>query len=231
MARKASRSEVERVAVGYVRVSTDEQANGPEAQRAAMTAWAAREGVRIVGWYDDLGVSGAAPLDARPGLLSALEAVAEHGADLLVAKRDRLARDTMIAAMIDRLVERDGRRVLTADGGNGTGPEADMLRGILDLFAQYERQIIRARTRAALQAKRARGERVGTVPFGYRDDSGRLVEHEAEQAVIAAVRAMRAAGWTIRAIVDDLARAGTVGRTGRPLGETQVSRLLDRAAA
>ena len=236
MARTATAKRGEQVArraVGYVRVSTDEQANGPEAQRAALSAWAQREGVQLVAVYEDLGISGAAALDERPGLLAALDAVAD-GADLLVAKRDRLARDSMLAAMVDRLVEREGRRVLTADGaGNGDGPEAVMLRSILDVFAQYERAMIRTRTRAALAAKRARGERVGNVPFGYvAGPDGRLVPDPSEQAVIAAARDMRAAGWTLRAIVAELERVGTVGRTGRALGLTQVARLLsDRAAA
>jgi hypothetical protein len=59
--------------------------------------------------FEDIGVSGAAELDRRPGLLAALGALAEERAGLLIVhKRDRLARDPMIAGMITRLVERGG---------------------------------------------------------------------------------------------------------------------------
>ncbi len=90
---------------------------------------------------------------------------------LLVAKRDRLARDVVVAAMVDRLAERHGARVLAADGtGNGDGPEAMLMRGIVDVFAQYERALIRARTKAALAvkavARRADGRRPLRSPAG-----------------------------------------------------------------
>ena len=54
------------VAVAYLRVSTDEQRLGPDAQRAAIEVWAARAGVRVASWHCDQGVSGGAAIDARP---------------------------------------------------------------------------------------------------------------------------------------------------------------------
>ena len=49
------------------------------------------------------------------------------------------------------------------------------MRGIVDVFAAYEREVIRARTRAALGVKRARGERTGEIPYGYRVAAGRAL--------------------------------------------------------
>ena len=71
-----------------------------------------------------------------------------------------LARDVVVSGMVDRLVERVGGKVLSADG-NGDGPEHALRRNIVAAFAEYERALIRARTRAALAVKRARSERVG----------------------------------------------------------------------
>src|SRR5260370_30004876 len=59
------------VAVAYVRVSTEEQNLGPEAQRAAIGAWAERHGVRIAATFEDRLSGGTAPED-RPGLVAAL---------------------------------------------------------------------------------------------------------------------------------------------------------------
>jgi DNA invertase Pin-like site-specific DNA recombinase len=68
-----------KIAVAYIRVSTDEQRLGPEAQRAAVEAWAAREGVQVAAWCVDQGVSGASAIEARPALCTALTALREHG--------------------------------------------------------------------------------------------------------------------------------------------------------
>jgi DNA invertase Pin-like site-specific DNA recombinase len=138
--------------IGYIRVSTDEQVLGPEVQRAALKRWCGARGGRLLRVFIDQGASGGESPQERPGLLAALAAVRNLGAGvLLVAKRDRLARDTVLAATIERAVECDGAAVRSADGlGEGDAPEAVLMRRIADAFAEYERLVIRARTRAAL---------------------------------------------------------------------------------
>lgn len=223
-----------RKAVVYVRVSTEDQNLGPDAQRAAVAAWADRNGVEIVATFEDKGVSGGAAIDRRPALLAALDALAEHGAGLfVVAKRDRLARDIMIAAAIERLAERAGARIVSADGvGEGNDPAAALLRGMVDLFAAYERAMIRTRTVAALAQKKARGERTGAVPVGCRVAAdGRTLETDpAEAEIVAAVVKARAAGLSIREIAAELAAAGMRTRRGGEIQSTQVARILRRAA-
>jgi DNA invertase Pin-like site-specific DNA recombinase len=218
-----------RTAVAYLRVSTDEQHLGPEAQRAAITAWATREGVSVVAWCCDAGVSGAAAIADRPELLAALAALREHGAGVLaVAKRDRLARDVMAAAMIERMADDAGARVVSAagEGTDSDDPSAVLMRRMVDAFAEYERALIAARTRAALAVKRSRGEATSHAPFGFRAVDGVLVADEAEQAVIAQVRAARARGLTVRAICDELRAAGIVSRKGKPLAVSAVGELV-----
>jgi DNA invertase Pin-like site-specific DNA recombinase len=230
MARKSN--PVSRV-IGYVRVSTDEQHQGPRAQRDALEAWCARHGAELVAVFEDRGVSGAAELDRRPGLLAALDALEAEGAGvLLVAKRDRLARDVMLAAMIERMADRAGATVTAADGaGEGSGPEALLLRRMVDAFAEYERAMIRARTRAALGAKRTRGERVGGVPLGARvaADGVHLEADPGEAEALEIVRELRAAGVSIRAIAAELNARGVPAR-GERWHPTTVARLVRRCA-
>jgi DNA invertase Pin-like site-specific DNA recombinase len=219
MARKRTPTTDPRKVIGYVRVSTDEQTLGPEAQRAALLRWCDQHGAELVAVHADLGISGGAALDKRPALLAALAALKEHAAGvLLVAKRDRLARDTMVAAMVERLAERDGATICTADGTNdGDGPEAVLMRRIVDAFAEYERLLIKARTRAALAVKKSRGERVSREPgYGYRlaADGKTLEAHPAEQQTVACVRMHRAAGMTLRQIGAELTAAGMTPRNG-----------------
>lgn len=222
-------------AVAYLRVSTAEQTNGPEAQRSQIEAWAARGGFTIAAWHVDHGVSGAAGIDARPALLDALVSMADVGASVLVvAKRDRLARDVTVATLIERECARMGATVETADGiGAGDSPEAALMRGMLDLMAAYELAMIKARTKAGLRAKARRGERTGGVPVGCRVAAdGRTLEADPVEAeILAAVRELRAAGMSMRAIAAELARLGFATRKGGAIGHTQVARILDRLDA
>jgi DNA invertase Pin-like site-specific DNA recombinase len=218
-----------KVAVGYVRVSTEEQSLGPQAQRSAIENWAAGRGVRVVAVFEDFGISGGAPAEKRPGLLAALGALRTLDAGMLVAaKRDRIARDTVIAAMVEQAVGRAGAMLTTADGASdGAGPEGQLMRGIVDVFAAYERGVIKSRTRAALAVKRTRGERTGQIPFGYAlaADGVHLEENPAEQSIIGRIRALRAAGLSLRAVTAECARAGLVSRAARPFALTQIARL------
>ena len=102
--RRPTQNRNPKVVVGYVRVSTDEQALGPKAQVDSMVRWCKANECELAAVHEDVGISGAAALDKRPGLQHAFASVAEHNAGvLLVAKRDRLARDVMISAMVERL--------------------------------------------------------------------------------------------------------------------------------
>lgn len=221
-------------AVGYIRVSTEDQSLGADAQRAAIERWADANGVAVVAWHQDHGVSGGAPVDARPGLLAAIADVGKLSAGLLVvAKRDRLARDVLIAAMIEQLVARHRARVASAagEGTESNDPSGQLMRTMVDAFSQYERALIRARTKAALGVKRARGEVAGTIPYGLeRAASGKLVQNDAEQHVLSVARELRANGVSFRAVVAELQRTGLTSRSGRPFGLTQVVRMLRVAA-
>lgn len=208
------------LAIAYLRVSTDEQALGPKAQRDSIERWARANGVRVVAWYEDLGVSGGTPIEDRPGLLAAVDALGTHAAGLLVVgKRDRLARDVMIAAMAERLAQRAGARIVSADGaGNGDGPEAALMRSIIDAFGAYERALIRSRTKSALAVKRARGERTSRfAPYGFTfgTDGSSLVAHAAEQTIAARVRTMYDAGTSLSEIARVLTAEGVPSRGAR----------------
>ena len=155
-------------AIGYIRVSTDQQREsglGLEAQRAAIEETAARLHLALTSVHVDAGLSGSLAIDDRPALADVLNTV-RRGDTIIVAKRDRLARDAFLSVLIEREVAKKGGRILSA-AGEGTDrddPSATFTRRILDAVAELERALIAARTRAALKAKRARGERAGTEP-------------------------------------------------------------------
>ena len=136
---------------------------GSDAQQAAIEHWAAIHRADVVGWHVDIGVSGGAVIARRDGLLAALGALAEHRAVVfVVAKRDRLARDILLSAMIEQLANRLGARIVSAAGEGSDErdePAGLLMRRLIDAFAEYERGVVRARMRAAMGVKRcaARG--------------------------------------------------------------------------
>lgn len=221
------------IAVAYLRVSTTDQAIGLQAQQDAIARWAKSKRIEVVSWHSDIGVSGGATLDRRTGVLEALSSAADRGAGvLLVAKRDRLARDVMVAAMIERLAERQGARVVSADGSSDAEtPEGELMRGIIDLFAQYERAVIRSRIRAAMTALRDRGERTGRPPFGWRVAAdGRRLEHDPrEQETLRRAQTLRREGQSFREVAERLQAEGHPCR-GRRWHVTTIVRALRRAA-
>jgi DNA invertase Pin-like site-specific DNA recombinase len=148
----------------------------------------------------------------RPELLRAIRRCQEAGATLLIAKLDRLSRDPIVTSALKLA----GVRFLACD--NPTANELTI--DILAAVAKEEARAISERTKAALAAKVARGERsAGRVPFGYRlADGGRLVADPTEQAALAAIPGMAALGWSARRIADLLRADHGVAITHRTVG-------------
>lgn len=210
-------------AIGYRRVSTDEQREsglGLDAQTTAIEQAAKRAGLQVRAIYTDAGLSGALAIDKRPQLAAALAAL-KRGDVLLIAKRDRIARDVMTAAMIEAATRRKGARILSA-AGEGTDtddPTSQLMRGMVDLFAAYERMVIGARTSAALQAKIAKQERAGTVPYGWQlGTDGRTLETNATERdlILFAAECRFSLRCTWQDTADALNREGYRTRAGTP---------------
>lgn len=156
--------------IGYVRVSTEEQANsglGIEAQTEAITTACANRGwtVEVVA---DLGRSGK---QVNPELRRALDLLSSRQADgLVVAKLDRLARSVRHASAIIDDAQRQGWDLVVLDNAiDLTTPGGRAMANMLATFAELERELISTRTKDALAARRARGEdngRKSAIPAG-----------------------------------------------------------------
>jgi DNA invertase Pin-like site-specific DNA recombinase len=191
--------------VGYVRVSTAEQADsgaGLEAQRASITAEATRRSWRLLTIYEDAGASGKSL--KRPGLTDALEAVEGGEAEaLVVAKLDRLSRSLLDFACLMERARRKGWSLVALDLGVDTStPSGEMMASVLATFAQFERRLIGQRTKDALAVKRAQGVRLGRP-------------RAMSAASVARVRELAALGLSCAEIARRLNREETPTPTGR----------------
>ena len=223
--------------VAYVRVSTDEQKLSPQAQEDALREYAAKHGLNVLAIHRDVGVSGAADFAERPGLVAALDAVAQAKAGaLLVLRMDRLARDTKKSSFVELLLERHGARLLTMDTAPAEDdPFAPMVRMMQSWMAQQERALISHRTKAALQQLSKQGKRVSRVaPYGYAFQDGALVEVEQEQRGLRVMLEMaqhmtqHAAVVRPAEIAATLTSMGFRSRTDKPFDRATVFRIVKR---
>ena len=222
--------------IGYVRVSTDEQVKGSglDVQREAIEAHCAGHGQRLVRVYGDEGVSGSNGLDSRTGLAEALAAIEAGGASALVVYRlDRLARDLILQETVIAQLERvDVSVISTSEDVESLrdDPGCVMMRQILGAVAQYERTVIRGRMAAGLAVKRRNGGYVGgKAPMGLRPAGGELVANPAEQAAVARIGELRAAGASYRRICEVLTVEGVSTRGGGRWLPATVRRIAGRS--
>ena len=223
-------------AVGYIRVSTDKQADhgvSLEAQRAKLDAYAALYDVALVEVIVDAGVS-AKTLD-RPGLQRALGMLRKGQAHaLLVAKLDRLTRSVKdLGTLVEGYFSSDKMTLLSvADNIDTRTAAGRLVLNVLGSVAQWERETIGERTAEALAHKKAQGQKTGgDLPYGYRlaADGKTLLPDEGEQALLAAIREARQRGLSQRALVAELTRKGFTTRRGTALGLRQVQRIMAHA--
>ena len=205
-------------AIGYVRVSTEEQADsqlGLAAQRAAIRAEAERRGWHLVEIVEDAGISGRS-LANRPGMTLVLEALHERRADVLVvSKLDRLGRSLLdLAGLIERAAKENWALVALDIGVDTASLSGKAMAGMMAVFAELERGMIGLRTREALKAARERGTVVGrrsTLPAEVTDR----------------IKAEHAAGRSLRAIAEGLNSDGVAtGQGGARWHASSVSAVL-----
>ena len=205
-------------AIGYVRVSTEGQATegvSLEAQEARIKAWAAAQGVELVAVFVDAGLSGSRA-DNRPELQKAIAAACSSKAVLVFYSLSRLARSTKDCIAIADRLERSGADLVSLSEALDTSSACGkMVFRMLAVLAEFERDLVAERTAAALAHKKAQGERVGNVAYGFRLEADRVVQDKAEQGVIAKARALKAEGASLRAICATFKAEGILNRAGK----------------
>lgn len=218
--------------IGYVRVSTDQQVEsglGLDAQKSSCLQYANKMGGEICEFFGDEGFSGSLSLEKRPGMLNAISFL-KKGDILVVAKRDRLGRDPLVLAMIESGVARKGARIVSAagEGTESDDPSSILMRRIIDAFSEYERLVIKARTKAALKTKKDKQQRVGHIPFGFQlaSDGLHLEQNMCERSILEEMRALKIQGLSLRTIVITMNSKKFFNRGDKPWNHASMHRIL-----
>ena len=226
-----------KTAVAYVRVSTEDQATegvSIEAQQAKLAAWCLVNDCELLATHIDAGLSGGRA-DNRPGLQAAIDQACKSGSVLVVYSLSRLARSTKDTIAIGEQLDKAGADLVSlSEKIDTTSAAGKMVFRMLAVMAEFERDQVSERTSMAMAHKKAKGERVGTIPYGYNlaADGVNLERNEAEQAVIAMIGELRGRGLSYRAIAAELTAAKILTKAGEAKwSHTTVKSICDRLAA
>jgi DNA invertase Pin-like site-specific DNA recombinase len=227
--RAVGAAEPARVALGYVRVSTDKQAEegvSLDAQAEKIRAMAVVQGLALGEIIVD--AETAKHLN-RPGMARMLAEVdAGRVAVVIIAKLDRLTRSVRdLAELLERFTSASCSLVSVAESLDTGTAAGRLVLNIMTAVSQWEREAIGERTRDALRHKRSQGQRTGTIPYGYHaPDKIHLVELPAEQAILSTARSLAADGLSLREIAARLNSSGFPTRRGAPWRHQYVANIL-----
>lgn len=222
-------------AIGYVRVSTEEQsAEGVslDAQETRIRAYAAMRGFELEAIYREEGVSAKIPLKRRPEGLKLVEAIGRKRAKHVIAvKLDRLFRNA--ADALEQSGEWDRAKCalhIIDMGGSAIDTASAMGRMFFTMaaaFAEMERNLISERTKAALSFKKAsRSVYSAVTPLGFDRQGDKLIENAAEMSIVQTILKMRSKGRSMQAIADALNQAGAPTKRGGRWHAVTIQKVL-----
>jgi DNA invertase Pin-like site-specific DNA recombinase len=217
-------------AIGYIRVSTDKQADygvSLPAQREKIQAMCVVHGLSLVEVITD--AESAKDLD-RPGLARLLKLVDSRAVDtIIITKLDRLTRSVRdLADLLERFQKRGVSLISMSESLDTASAAGRLVLNIMASVSQWEREAIGERTSTALRHKKAHLQVFNHDPYGFMKQGNRLVPVAAEQATIERIRLWRANGRTLEAIAVDLNEQGVpTKRSGGKWYARTIKNLLE----
>ena len=214
--------------VAYYRVSTDKQGRsglGPDAQKEAVKRRLDGGSWKLVAAFTEIECG---RRKTRPELAKALAACKKHKAKLVVAKLDRLTRDVrFLLTLLDSGVD-----VLFCDLPElGGGAMARFMLTQMAAVAELEAGLVGERTKAALQAAKQRGVRLGRYGAEVLAPRYKAEAYARAQALAPTLRELQAKGLTLRGIATELQKRKVPAPKGNKWHAKAVSRFLKRLDA
>jgi DNA invertase Pin-like site-specific DNA recombinase len=198
-----------------------------EAQESKARAWCELNDYEVKAVYTDAGISGKSTLN-REGLQNALDSVKKDNA-LVVYSLSRLARSTKDTIQISETLNAKGVDLVSlSEKIDTTTAAGKMVFRMLAVLSEFERDQVSERTTAALQHKKAKGERTGSIPYGFKlaMDKIKLLKDKAEQALIAVCKELKEQGLSLRKIAAKLLEQGFKNRVGNDFNAQTIKNIL-----
>jgi DNA invertase Pin-like site-specific DNA recombinase len=211
-------------AVGYMRTSSATNVgadkDSEKRQRVAIERFAKASGFALADWFYDPAVSGADPIESRPGFSALLDRIEDNGVKtVIVEDASRFARDLITQELgILALIKR-GMTVITTSGDvltDSSDPSRTMMRQIAGSFAQYEKARLVAKLKAARDRKKAVTGKCG----------GRKSYAEAKPETVALAKELHRRRMSLRKISATLAAQGHLTANGRPYVASAVQAMV-----
>ena len=165
---------------------------------------------------------------------SAIEHACKSKSALVVYSLSRLARSTKDTIAIGEKLDRAGADLVSlSEKIDTTSAAGKMVFRMLAVMAEFEKDQISERTTMALAHKKSKGQRVGTVPYGFdlSADGVALIENEFERATLIEIRRLRSIGYTFRDIAAELQNRGVPTKSGKGQWQAATIRNLTLRAA
>ncbi|MBF0459118.1 MAG: recombinase family protein [Nitrospirae bacterium] len=218
-------------AIGYIRVSTEEQALegvSLDNQKERITAYCQYKGYELVDVIADEGISGGKN-KARVGFISLLDTIERGDIEIVVLySLERLSRDMLTLLSLERLLNEHDVQLHTIEGAVDTSnPDGFMSFAMKAFLGEMERRQIKHRTAKAMQHKKRHGEVVGSIPYGNIRAGKELAVSSEELAVKGMVNVLYGKGYNLSGICRTLKAQGIKTRAGRDFDGTQVKRMID----
>lgn len=231
----AQRDTVRAKAVGYLRVSTEEQAQsgfGLDAQEEAVRKYAEAVGLELVDVVADPGISGTTRPADRPGFARILALAADRRFSVILVKRfDRLARNIALAVTTSAELDKEhGVTIRSVTEAIDTGsPSGKLIFSVFSAMAENERDAIVDRTKGGRMQKAGKGGFAGgRIPFGYASDGkGGLAIDEDRRGIVERIFAENGEGRTLQAIANGLNADGIPSPSGKRWWPSSVTYVLN----
>jgi DNA invertase Pin-like site-specific DNA recombinase len=224
---EAFRKMTKRAAVAYFRTSSATNV-GPDRdseqrQREAVMRFAKANGLEVIEEFYDAAVSGADPVDERPGFVAMLARIAGNGVKtVLVETASRFARDLMVQEIGWKRLKCLGVELIAVDSPQAfldDTPTAKLIRQLLGAVAEFDKAMIVAKLKGARDRKRRETGRCEGNP-------GHATLRPEVVALARELRKRRGERRTLQAIADELAARGHVASSGKTFSTSVIARMV-----
>lgn len=234
---------VKKTVYGYVRVSTDTQAEkgyGIETQKNAIEKYCRDNDLQLIRIFEDRGISGTEAVESdgdeliskRKGLLDLLSTL--NGTNtIVVLNTSRLWRSDIAKVLIRREIERKRGEIISIEQPRYSiytkDPNERLISGMFELLDEYERMSIALKLARGRTTKANKGDKpAGVTPYGYAysADKKSIVTVDSEGATVKRIFSLAQTGNTLQKIVDILNGEGLLTKQGKAWTKATVHGML-----